>query len=660
MAENESTAEPANDSEPLVVPPTEPSAAAVALALGASRRGAKLPPEAAEFLLKQSRMLDLQMEHLHEQRALQVRHLEHQEKHLKLRYFGDRLRIALQLLGVLAGLAVVAFLGAMAWNAHEDHGVAIAAFSVPPDLAQRGLTGQVAASQLLDRLAALQQQTVTARPASTYANDWGGDIKVEIPETGVSIGELNRYLREWLGSETRISGEIVRTPSGLAVTARAGEAPGRRFEGAESDIDRLIGNAAEAVYQQTQPYRYAMYLASNGRHPEAVVQFARLTQTGPPEDRAWAYAGWASTLSQDGRMRESGRMAEAAIRLNPRLEPAYPTLGLSLQGRGHWEGQLNAVRRELALLKSGRAVGVPPSQAASRLRVIQNVEAMTIGDYARAAQSGRESERFDMEGQPGTWRPYNMQAQALAQDHDVAGSKALPDDSVPPDGVVLLAAQEAALDDWDALARLADAIRRDPASLKLPPDIWPTAIASAAATFYAGAGRLSDAETVLQASPPDCYPCLRARGLIAALKHDWPAADRWYAEAARQGPSLPHAHMEWAQALLWKGDPDGAIARLEEAHRRSPHFADPLELWGEALTVKRDYAGAIARFAEADKYAPRWGRNHMRWGEALMLSGRYREARAQYEAANRMDLSTPDRAALNVLLDRTANGPLKG
>jgi len=92
---------------------------------------------------------------------------------------------------------------------------------VPPDLAQRGMTGQVVASELLDGLASLQRKTVTARPASTYANDWGGDIKVEIPETGISIGELNRYLRQWLGSETRISGEVVRTPTGVAVTARA-------------------------------------------------------------------------------------------------------------------------------------------------------------------------------------------------------------------------------------------------------------------------------------------------------------------------------------------------------------------------------------------------------------------------------------------------------
>lgn len=103
-----------------------------------------------------------------------------------------------------------------------------------------------------------------------------------------------------------------------------------------------------------------------------------------------------------------------------------------------------------------------------------------------------------------------------------------------------------------------------------------------------------------------------------------------------------------------------AIAKLTLAHAKGPRFADPLELWGEALIRQGDPAGAIAKFAEADKDAPRWGRNHMMWGEALMLSGRYAEARRQYEIANGLDLSKPDRAALDVLLARTAKGPLHG
>jgi predicted Zn-dependent protease len=183
-----------------------------------------------------------------------------------------------------------------------------------------------------------------------------------------------------------------------------------------------------------------------------------------------------------------------------------------------------------------------------------------------------------------------------------------------------------------------------------------TALAMATARI----GRVAEAEAMIARTPLDCYYCLRQRGVIATVRHDWTGADRWFAEAVRQAPSGPLAFVDWGRSLMDRGDPHGAIGKFEQAHHLAPHFADPLELWGEALMRTGDEADAAAKFAEADPYAPRWGRNHMRWGEVLMLSGRYAEARRQYQAADGMDLSRADRAALNVLLDRTASGPLHG
>ena len=101
---------------------------------------------------------------------------------------------------------------------------------VPPDLAEHGLTGQVIASQIIDKLAKMQKATASARPADSYSNNWGNDIKVQIPDTGVSIGEFNRYLHQWLGNQTHITGDVVRAGDRLVVTARAGsDAAGRYF-----------------------------------------------------------------------------------------------------------------------------------------------------------------------------------------------------------------------------------------------------------------------------------------------------------------------------------------------------------------------------------------------------------------------------------------------
>ena len=72
------------------------------------------------FLISQRPFLDM---NLHEQRELIL-------SRLRLGRWRDRAALILQAMTALAGAAVVAVLGAMAWQAHEDHGVAIEAFSV--------------------------------------------------------------------------------------------------------------------------------------------------------------------------------------------------------------------------------------------------------------------------------------------------------------------------------------------------------------------------------------------------------------------------------------------------------------------------------------------------------------------------------------------------
>src|SRR5215469_362827 len=98
------------------------AAAAVAMAFGRLKPGAKLAPEAAAFLKEQSRLAGLQSEHLHEQREVQL-------SHLRLRRLNERLKAALQMLTIAVGAVIALALAAMAWRAHEDHGVAIEAFS---------------------------------------------------------------------------------------------------------------------------------------------------------------------------------------------------------------------------------------------------------------------------------------------------------------------------------------------------------------------------------------------------------------------------------------------------------------------------------------------------------------------------------------------------
>jgi tetratricopeptide (TPR) repeat protein len=240
-----------------------------------------------------------------------------------------------------------------------------------------------------------------------------------------------------------------------------------------------------------------------------------------------------------------------------------------------------------------------------------------------------------------------------------AGAGEFDIETVAAAKAIFEAAAAAEIEDWPALWNAYVGIDPNKLGGRGREEIT-TQVVPFAALARARMGDIAGGQALIAKTPLDCYLCLRTRGQIEALAHDRSGADRWFAEAVRQGPALPFAYMDSGQVLLAKNDADGAVAKLKEAHKLSPRYADPLEAWGEALMAKRDYAKAIKKFAEADKDAPKWGRNHLRWGEALMLSGRYAEARAQYQTASGLDLSAGDRAALNLLLARTATGLLHG
>jgi len=228
MSENEERQERAD-------PTTPPSSDAAAWAvLGAvSRQSAEeFIAEQKKVAQKQQMLLDLQAHEL--KHELSLRHWS-----LRVHHVSDVMKVSFEIAVALIMIAVALFIGGAVWSAAHDDGLVIQAFSVPPDLAARGMTGEVVAGRMLDRLSDLQAQTESMRNPGSYTNNWGNDIKVQIPDTGVSVGEFNRYLHQWLGHETNITGDVVRTANGLTVTARAGSDAGDSFTGPEADLDSL-------------------------------------------------------------------------------------------------------------------------------------------------------------------------------------------------------------------------------------------------------------------------------------------------------------------------------------------------------------------------------------------------------------------------------------
>ena len=616
----------------------ERAGAAIGIAISEAARDPALAEDARTLLRQQARLAQLQADDLSKDGALMRRSLH-------MRHASEIMKFAFELLIALVLLAIVAALGTAMWSAAHDNGLVIEAFSVPPDFAQRGLSGEVVASQLLDKLARMQQETNSIRPADTYRNNWGDDIKVEIPDTGISIGELNRYLRRWLGHETHISGEIYRTAAGIAVTARAQDA-GETFAGKNGDLDALLQKAAEAVYAQTQPYRYAAFLAQASRNREAMRAAQSLAADANPAERAWALALLGNLYLVYRTPDEALATLRAGVAADPGNAHAWDNLSSAELELGLLDDGYRHTERALSLYDKG-AVAFDPGHVAIVTLIDRAFLASALGDYRLAIDMDEAIRRLPDQGGSQNKAAID-EADEWARSHDLTRAARLlsrirpvGDDEEVNDWFqrVDLAWLE---HDWLTLSKMME----KPEVLRmLPTEIHPLLqrlLDRLPQSFYAEAkaeeGDLAEARRLIAATPGNCYDCVRMRGKIDAAAKDWAAAAYWFAKAVQEAPVIPAAWTDWGAMLLAKGDRDGAIAKFAIAYAKGPHFADPLELWGEALMQKDRSDLALAKFEQANTYAPNWGRLHLKWGEALEYVGQRKDAQAQFAAAGRLDL----------------------
>jgi tetratricopeptide (TPR) repeat protein len=606
----------------------DPFAASLALS-GASRE-------------KADAFLDDQRHHIHEQ--LRQIHLDIWEK-----WLGVLLRLATLCVGIAAAAAI----GLMVWEAIHSNGLLIEPFSVPPDLAQRGLTGQVVAARLLDRLNDLQTQTSSQRAPKSYAHSWGpDDIKIDIPETGVSLGQLQSFLREQLGHDIHVSGEIVRTAGGLSLSVRAGADGAAAITGSDTDTDALLQKLAEAVYRITQPYRYGIYLGRNGHSDEAIAIFRQLATTGSVEERPWGYNGWQFQLisAAENSLLVRRRLLDQAVTLNPNFVLGWENIAGD-EEFDQPEAALHDQRRILSLLSGDGKDTIRPDAVPYVRLVEQAAIDRDLGAFAEAARDDATVVQSQGGRLGGSAPSFAAVAQDQASAHDLAAARATLANPVVQFGVT-----RARIEGESSLARLEIASQaqdwakvRSQAIQAVAVHDWSRSAAFGLALgAYAQArlGNLAAAEKQIATTSADCYFCLRFRARIAELKGEHARADFWFARAVESAPSIPQAYSDWGQAWLARGKPDAAIAQFKIANTKGPHFADALEGWGEALIAKNQSHLALKKFAEANKYAPNWGRLHLKWGEALAYSGKRDEAKAQFARATALDLTPSEKSEL--------------
>ncbi len=584
-----------------------------------------------------------------------------QLRQLCLGVWERRMGVLLRAATAIIGLAVATGAGVMVWDAAHSKGLIIEPFSVPPSLIQRGLSGEVVASRTIDRLTAMTKSE-SSRAVQSYANNWGDNIKVEIPQTGVSIGELRRFLKDWLGNDIRISGEVTTTVDGIAVTARTSGEAGATFTGKEEDLGALVQQAAEHVYEITQPYRYANYLDRNfdangleQRVAKANAIYRRLIAGDDPVERAWA---WNGLGTNEFRYHLNDKLSAEYYRKSVAEVPDFTIGYFALAARhlvlGNIEKALANYRVASRLLHRDTVPGLNPHFIRyARLNTDGYIAGLT-GDYGAMAALGKAGAELPDDFSAVQRGPFRAGAiGGMAQQHDLGAVKAylrelgLSETDPYPARATVYAQRE----DWKALLPTNSATNGQLTQFRGSPREQArrarffnsnTGIALAKARL----GDFAGAEAMIAPVPADNDHGLRARALIAELRGQRARADWWFARLQAQAPSWPFSYYEWGRVLLRRGQPDAAIEKLKVANQKGPKFADPIVYWGEALMAKNQSHLALAKFAEAEKFAPNWGRLHLKWGEALLYAGKKDQAKKQFTIAARLHLTPSEKQEL--------------
>ena len=583
-------------------------------------------------------------------RGVAHRVLAQQERLIGWQIASERAGFALKVLTGAAGVAVAGALAVMAWQASRADGVILDPFTVPPALAAEGVSGQVVAGQVLDELARLRAETVAPGEDRNYGDDWGRSIKLAIPTTGVSLGDLQDALRQWLGHETHISGEVYRTPTGLALRARIPGRPGLKVDGAADALEASAQTLARQIYRDTQPIRYATWLTSH-EDPSGAIQIAQpIAIAGrTPAERATAYAvlSLARNMSGDG----VGAIAadEEGLRTAPDRSQLWEGLAINESNQGHLENAIRAYRKLIEVRPKDRTI----TRAWRDVSLARADLANLLLDYPEALHQYRSAGSVpNVVLQEAVQLDFRT-ARTMARLHDISGANAWLDH--PRFAVSWQPGQNATQvlqgrvtngyieEDWPAVVALA------PAYLALPVRYSDRGHSSAFAMIGLGRAATGDvrgAAEILDVLAPDSDNAAIIKGRALLVTGDAEGADRLFALVAARAPSVALGPLFQGRWRLEHGQAAAALPFLVEAKRRAPHFADPLKYEGDALAALGRWSEAAAAYAKAEPFAPKWGGLHLKWGEALQRLGKADEARAKWRAAATMDLSAADRAAL--------------
>ena len=581
---------------------------ATVVMMDAARFDPELSKKAGSYLDKQGALVDLQIRHFDEERRLAI-------DAAKRKRFFDHLRMSFQVFLTVVATTISVAVISLFWDAVHSSSVVIDPIEISPNVASQVPSPKIISTALLDVLSRIQAGPRTNAELRALSNAWTSDIAIEVAETGLSIGQIERTLKARFGHDQHIGGDVVLTEQdGLALTVRGTGILAKTFTDDKRNLDRLLTEAGEYIYGQSQPGLWTNYLSNNGRSADA-IQFAESAYaTVAASEKPYVLVYWANALADKGDLenqRTALTMYQEAVRLKPDFWYGYNVVTFGYLNLGDEEGAVRSGEQQM------RVAGGRPGRSPEIL--YRNYDPI-VGDFL--AYHNALIADLDAHSGIGTISAIHGNANLFvatteASLHDVSAAtlhnktihideKVIVNVLVDAQNKALIAEEvgdiKTAAKDWDAYIR---ALSTQSGSDAASPQ------SCLAAPTYEKSGQSAKANAALYepknaSDVPTSVDCNRFKGDVLELRGDWAGAQVWYAKAEKLGPSIPFGYYSFGMALVKHGDLNGAAEKFKQANLKGPHWADPLKAWGDVLMKQGQQSEALDKYDAALKYAPNW------------------------------------------------------
>ena len=508
------------------------------------------------------------------------------------------------LLRNVAFLVVLAAILVYLWRAVQDNSIYVESISVPPTLADRGITSSLITNRVVDRIGRMARDV---RESSNQADAPEVRSLADIPEFrvftfGPTLQSLGRQVRSAVGkSDTRIAGSVTRNETAWYVTARNAEThvvAAMEVPDVEPLAEVIAEAAAIAVLRVGSPrtlmsYQYATYkrlldpVALNSL--ESTLNF-RENVAGASEDREIRYMRAVLTFERG----DFGSAREAFLRLAhdyPGWTKVKSMAAMAATASGR-QNEANALLNEIIL-----STETHPSTLASVAETLRNL--------------GRARDALELAARSMQSDPSYENARILAA--DILNTLHRPNEAIR------------LLDNWK------------PTSVRN--QVWVYGVLGESYRMQGELSLLQEVRERLARQFPNDLQSLNVAGMEAELRGDWSVARGLYQGLATRDPGSG-LEVAVARVLLKEGNAAAATPILEQFLRTMPADVEGRFLLGRAHAMSGQFAAAGTDYEGVIALDQDHVEALKEWSDALMRLGRRDESHGKAilarEAAKRL------------------------